>query len=212
MRKPFATLRFALAFGHYCANLHYTNGSAYRGVIWQGEYMPDRSFEAWKSWKQAQQKFDYYIVALSSAFFAYLGASFKVEHSLNWAYCLELLSLASIMVSIFFGILRIQSDLSIQSIDYRKAYANEHLDLTNKVVMSNGRAIDGATGNFIPVEDAKKRQIDLAKFIESADKYLKNLGNSSERFFNIRNITLLLGFLLLLASKATELWNYQTTI
>jgi hypothetical protein len=39
--------------------------------------MPNRSFEAWKSWKQAQQKFDYYIVALGSALFAYLGASFN---------------------------------------------------------------------------------------------------------------------------------------
>ncbi|MCL1041962.1 hypothetical protein L2712_09960 [Shewanella marisflavi] len=174
--------------------------------------MPDRSFEAWKSWKQAQQKFDYYIVALGSALFAYLGASFKVEHSLNWAYCLELLSLTSITVSILFGILRIQSDLSIQSIDYRKTYANEHLDIANKVITSNGRAIDGATGNFIPTEDAKKRQIDLTKFIESADNSLKTLGSSSERFFNIRNIALFLGFLLLLSSKAAVLWNYQATI
>jgi len=170
--------------------------------------MPNRSFEAWKSWKQAQQKFDYYIVALGSALFAYLGASFKIEHSINWAYCLELISLTSITVSILFGILRIQSDLSIQSIDYRRAYANEHLDLANKVITSNGQAIDGDTGHLIPIEDALQRQIKLKKFIESADNSLKTLGSSSERFFSIRNIALLLGFFLLLLSKAVVLWNY----
>jgi hypothetical protein len=169
--------------------------------------MPDRSFEAWKSWKQAQQKYDYYIVALGSALFAYLGASFKVEQSVNWSYYLELLSLTSIIISILFGILRIQSDVSIQSVDYRKAYANEHLDLANKVVTFNGRAIDGDTGNIIPIEDALQRQIKLREFIGSADKTLKTLGNSSERFFNVRNVALLLGFFLLLISKAVLVWN-----
>jgi hypothetical protein len=170
--------------------------------------MPDRSFEAWKSWKQAQQKYDYYIVALGSALFAYLGANFKVELSVHWSYYLELVSLTSIIISIVFGILRIQSDVFIQSVDFRKAYANEHLDLANKVVTFNGRAIDGDTNNLIPIEEALQRQIELRQFIESADKTLKTLGNSSERFFNVRNIALLIGFFFLLLSKAALVWSF----
>lgn len=170
--------------------------------------MENRSFEAWKKWKEAQQKYDYYIVALSSALFAYIGSNFSIESTSNTQGIFELLSLVSIFSSIAYGLLRLETDLSIQSTDFRKAYAQEHLEVANKILHIPLNALDGDTGKTISIEEAKERQENLNKFLVKSNETLNFLNKQSERFFVIRNIGLFFGFTLLLASKILGLYSF----
>jgi hypothetical protein len=173
--------------------------------------MAGLSLEAWKSWKQAQQKYDYFMVGLSAALFAYLGAKFAPEPLSFSQNTFELLSLAFLLISIVTGILRLESDLSIQSTNLRKIEAQEKLDAVNKILNFPGRNMDLDTGNEISSIEALERQKVLREFVSKAGKGLDKIGKKSEKLFFARNISLLLALAFLIISKFVSLCvSYQT--
>ena len=168
--------------------------------------MSNISLEAWKNVKQTQQKYDYFILSLSSALFAYLGSKFEPEKLSFSQNSIELLALASFAVSILFGILRLESEISVQSNDYRKAQAQERLDVVNKIINLPYRNIDLDTGSQISISEAQEKKQILQKFIAQSSDYAKELGDSYDLKFKVRNYSLLIGFALLVISKFVALY------
>ncbi|MBN46755.1 MULTISPECIES: hypothetical protein [unclassified Methylophaga] len=167
--------------------------------------MAKDSLEAWKIWKQAQQKYDYFIVGLTTALLAYLGGSFSPEPFAFSQNTFELISLTFLLASVVTGILKLESDLSVQSTNLRKVEAQEQLDVVNKILNFPSRSIDLDTGMEISLTEAKERQNILQEFISKAGKGLNKVGKKSERLFITRNIFLLLGLLCLIISKFISL-------
>lgn len=167
--------------------------------------MAGLSLEAWKSWKQAQQKYDYFMVGLSTALFAYIGAKFAPEPLSFLQNTFEMLSLTFLLISIITGILRLESDLSIQSINLKKIEAQEKLDAVNKILNIPGRSMNSDTGNEITSFEALKRQSELKEFVSRAGKGLDKIGRKSEKLFSVRNLTLFFALLLLIVSKFVSL-------
>ncbi|WP_027253985.1 hypothetical protein [Photobacterium halotolerans] len=167
--------------------------------------MAGLSLEAWKSWKQAQQKYNYFIVGLSTALFAYLGGKFYPETLSFSQNSFELLSLVFLLISIVTGILIFESDLSFQSTNLRKIEAQEKLDLVNEILNVKGRKIDLDTGNEISSVEALERQKVLQEFVSKAGKGLDKIGKKSEKLFSARNISLILSLVFLIISKSISL-------
>ena len=168
--------------------------------------MSNISLEAWKNVKQTQQKYDYFILSLSSALFAYLGSKFEPETLSFSQNSIELLALVCFAVSILFGILRLESDISVQSNDYKKAQAQERLDMVNKIINLPYRNIDVDTGAEISITEARERQQILQDFITKSNDCAKEIGNSYGLKFKVRNYSLFLGFVLLVTSKFVALY------
>lgn len=173
--------------------------------------MPNLSLEAWKSVKQTQQKYDYFIVGLSSTIFAYLGSNFTPGALSLSQNSFELAALTCILVSILFGILRLESDISIQSTDYRKVQAQERLDVVNTIINMPYRNIDLDSGSEITQSEAKEHQNILKEFVVKSTRGLDILGGRYQFYFFLRNVFLFLGFALLVASKFISLYIVSQT-
>jgi len=166
----------------------------------------ERSLEAWKILKQAQQKYDYFIVGLTTALFAYVAGKYSpVEISLSQN-TFELLALIALVASIIAGIFKLEKDLFIQTIIVKKAEAQERLDVANKIINLPGDVLNLDTGANISISDAKNQQEILRAFISSASDGFDKAVKENARLFNIRNVCLLLGFILLIASRIVVLY------
>lgn len=70
--------------------------------------MTDRSIEVFKEISVSMQNFDYFMLGISIALFAYLGKDFKpVQFGVNVG-TIELISLTALFISITFGYFRIK--------------------------------------------------------------------------------------------------------
>lgn len=88
--------------------------------------MSETNLEIWKHWKQSSQKFDYFIVTLSSALFAYLGSNLEISNLLNIPKLFEILSLLCFCVSSIYGILRIKSDMDTLEVKLQEPDGSSH--------------------------------------------------------------------------------------
>ncbi len=173
--------------------------------------MSNQSLEAWKNVKQAQQKYDYFIVGLSTTLFAYLGSKFTPEPIALSKNLFELVALICILISIIYGVLRLEKDIAIQSTDYRKLQAQERLDAVNKIINLPYKNISVDSGKEILKSDAIEKQEILKEFVNKSLKGLEMLGERYEFYFKIRNGSLLLGFIFLISSKFIGLYLVSQT-
>ena len=172
----------------------------------QGEKVADLSLEAWKSWKQAQQKYDYFVVGLSSALFAYLTSKITVTSLSTSQDIFNLSSLFFIFVSLAYGILKIEWDISRQSTDYRKAYANDHLNVANEVLNTTDAVINKKTGKPITKDEAHEIKKIMEVYLSKAEDGLTLINKDCKRFYIIRNACLFIGFILIYISKIVVLY------
>ena len=171
--------------------------------------MSNISLEAWKNVKQTQQKYDYFILGLSSALFAYLGAKFEPEAFSFSQNSFEIFALVFLANSILFGILRLESDIAMQSNDLRKVEAQEKLDVVNKILAYPYKNINLDTGNETSKAEALDSKQILSEFISSMNEHGKELGTNYTFKFKVRNYSLYLGFILLILSKFVGIYQAQ---
>lgn len=168
--------------------------------------MANRSLEAWKSWKQAQLKYDYYIVGLVAALFAYVGSNYtpqKIAFSQN---SLELASILFLAVSLIVGVRRLETDLSIQTITLKQCEAEEMRGAANQIV-ANGGAHNLDDNGFISVDDAKRRAEQMNSALRVLNRKFSSVSDRSEKLFKSRNWTLMAGFISFAASKVVGVLN-----
>lgn len=168
--------------------------------------MAKLSLEAWKSWKEAQQKYDYFVVGLTTTLFAFLGSKYQPEPIGFSQNTFELASLFFLCISILVGVFKLESDISLLSTNLRKIEAREHLDVINKIINAPGPVIDGDTRKEISKTDALGKQEMLAEYISKSGKGLTIIGKRSELMFRARNVSLIIGFVLLITSKFVGLY------
>ncbi|RUO25508.1 hypothetical protein CWE09_01865 [Aliidiomarina minuta] len=168
--------------------------------------MAERSLEAWKSWKDAQLKYDYYIVGLVAALFAYVGSSYVPEEIAFSQNTFELISIICLVVSLIVGIKRLEIDLSLQTITLKQCEAKEMKNVASRIV-SLGRSNDQDNGGIITAEDAKIRVENMQSVLSMLDQAFSSESKLAQRLFKARNWALMLGFLTLAFSKVVGVFN-----
>ncbi|MGV2871536.1 hypothetical protein [Colwellia sp. E150_009] len=158
------------------------------------------SLEAYKLWKSAQLKYDYYIVGLIAAIFTYSVSKYtpqKVAFSEN---SFELLAIIFLFISLYLGIKRLEIDLAIQTISLKKA-EEEELLVAACEVKKNGVSHNLSNGDVITKENSQKT-IDECKGILSAIKDdFSTRAKTSEAYFNYRNKFMIVGFTTLILAN-----------
>ncbi|KUM52786.1 hypothetical protein [Rheinheimera sp. EpRS3] len=168
--------------------------------------MAERSLEAWKSWKDAQLKYDYYIVGLVAALFAYVGSGYTPEKLAFSQNTFELLSIILLVISLIVGIKRLEIDLSLQTITLKQCEAKEIMNAANKIAAFGGsRNLD--TGSVISIEDALERAEQMQSSLSVLDQLFGAESEMAVRLFQIRNWMLTLGFISLAISKVVGVYN-----
>lgn len=177
-----------------------------------GRSMSDQSLEIWKNLKQSQLRYEYYIIGLAAALFAYLGSSFKPEALSVSQNSFELLSLIALFFTVVTGLFRLENDLSAQATKLEQQNAQSRLDVLNKVSMCSGRVNNVDAGEELNKEDVEKQQQRLKEFIASANEGLKILNNRTIWYLRVRNFSLFFGFFFLVVSKLISFFNVLNAV
>lgn len=105
-----------------------------------------RSVEVFKGLRDAQQKLDYFMLGLASALFAYVGAKYEpmpLSFSQN---TVELLSLGLFLISILAGFKRLDINIALMRLNFRKLDMNEKKGAIVQGLSMRGDVLNTDTG------------------------------------------------------------------
>jgi len=159
----------------------------------------ERSDKVYETWRQAVEKFDYFILGITGALCAYISQVYKpAQIGLNPG-TLELLALLLLVASAVAGFRRVESTIHVTSLNHRYLRAQEERGVL--VSKSGGHLINESTGDILS-PDMVAHQIQVAtEAIPRLRTQLESARNAAERSYGIRNGLLFVGFSALVAAK-----------
>lgn len=160
----------------------------------------ERSDKVYESWRQAVEKFDYFILGVTGALCAYISQVYKpAQVDLNPG-TLELLALLLLVAAAVAGFRRVESTILVTSLNHRYLRAQEERGvLISKA--NGGHLINESTGDILS-PDMVAHQIQVAtELIPALRTQLESARNAAERSYGLRNALLFVGFSALVAAK-----------
>ena len=149
--------------------------------------MAERSLEVFKQYREAQHKYDYFVVGISLALFAYTAKSF-VPSLLGFNHStIELAAIMVIFVSVASGLLRLEYNVSIMANNFQKLYNLETKGKLTEALLQPGHKVNVETGEIF---DPVKAQLHIEVIDECMPNIEKNINKYqmlSKINFSIRN-------------------------
>jgi hypothetical protein len=171
-----------------------------------------RSLEVFKGIREAQQKFDYFLLGLASALFAYVGGQYKpmpIGFSQNSA---ELISLALLFVSVIAGFKRLDLNILIMKLNFQQLDLGERKGALNQALSMSGNVLNTGTGKALDRNEAIYTLQLIEEHTPKVNSKLDRCSSYSSVSFVVRNWTLILGFLALGFSKVLGVYVVSTGV
>jgi len=149
---------------------------------------------------EASQKFDYFITGMTGALCAYISQTFKPSILSYTPETLELISLVVLIMSLAFGFLRIHK--TVDCLGHNGKYLRA-LEGLGQMVKNRGKQglLNEATGEILDQQGIERKIANSQNTIidnkTSMDKSIKY----ADRYFSLRNLTLVLGFLMFTVAR-----------
>jgi hypothetical protein len=160
----------------------------------------DRSDKVYDYWREAAQHFDYFITGVTGALTAYVGQTIKPHRIGLNPDSLELLVLIMLVGSVIAGFKRIETNVTVFRIMHQRLY-NEEARGSLVSTSQGAPVINKSTGDVLLPDQIIALAQHHQSQIEFARTKLDALTNTSMRYYNWRNLLLILGFMLLVASR-----------
>ncbi|WP_442310252.1 hypothetical protein [Vibrio cholerae] len=167
--------------------------------------MTVRSIEIFKEMSVSMQKFDYFVLGISIALFAYLGKDFApAQFGLNVG-TIELIALTALFISIAFGYFRIKSDLVIKYLNYSVLNLGEKRGALIEALQTPGQSFNAETGDLIDYQKAMLEVEVYKEIIEENSSIMNSKQDWSLWLSRFRDLFLSIGFVCLLLTKYLDL-------
>jgi hypothetical protein len=167
----------------------------------------ERSDSVWSRWAAGSEKFDYFIVGISSALAAYLGQHYlPAKVGLNPA-TLELAAILSLSGSVVVGLKRIEQQLEVLRLNHLALYHGEAAGALTEVAGQAELAVNTRTGELLDPASAGYTAGLHKEASGTARKAVADATKTADSAYHWRNRLLYLGFALFLASR---LWRAYT--
>jgi len=163
--------------------------------------MSSRSDQVFQNLKSAEQKFEYFILGVAVALFAYIGEKNTPQPISFSQNSFELLALVLLVVSIFSGFKRIEKNITSQTVNYSKLEASNKLGSYKKALMSAELQIESSGEIFNPQKAVNKIKFLEEKAIPRYMELMKEINGQSVLLYKVRNWSLLLSFISLIIAK-----------
>lgn len=163
----------------------------------------ERSDVMYGYWRDASDKFDYFVVGGAGALAAYVGQNLQVT-SLGWnAATVELGALILLVGAVIFGFKRIENNVEVFKAMHKRLYAEEARGSLVEAA-SKGPSVNAATGDVLAphVMRALAEQHDAQRI--ALRKVLEDRVKQSGAFYIWRNRLLLNGFALLVFARVIK--------
>jgi hypothetical protein len=160
----------------------------------------ERSDKVYETYRQAVEKFDYFILGVTGALCAYISQVYKpAQVGLNPG-TLELLALLILVAAAVTGFRRVESTIQVTSLNHRYLRAQEQRGaLISKA--NGGHLINESSGDILS-PDMVAHQVQLAtEAISALHTQLERARDAAQHSYGIRNALLFVGFSTLVAAK-----------
>jgi hypothetical protein len=162
--------------------------------------MPERSIIAYEHYRDASQRFEYFILGLSSALCAYTGQTLTPQKLGISPYGLEVISLLLLVSSVFVGFKRIEKMIICHNLNHQVLNLSEQRG--QLVTNFAGRTlVNRQTGDLLDPAQTVGRLADIEAEIPQRRKQLDEAAARANTYYKVRNWLLATGFLGLLVSK-----------
>lgn len=159
----------------------------------------ERSDKLYEASRDAQIKFDYFVLGVVGALCAFIGQSFHPSR-LGWnPSTVELISLLMFVGAAVAGFRRIESVNSLMRINSQ--YLRMQEERGSLVPTVGATAINHSTGEIYSSAEIAAKIAALGDIIPKAREDMERVGQTTLRTYKWRNWLLLVGFLALLASR-----------
>lgn len=159
----------------------------------------DRSDKLYEASRDAQVKFDYFVLGVVGALCAYIGQAFHPSRLGFNPSTSELLSLLLFVGAAIAGFRRIESVNSLMRINSQYLRMQEERGTLAPTVGSP--VLNHSTGEVFSPDEVMAKIAALSEVIPKARASLESVGKTTLRMYKWRNGLLLVGFLVLLASR-----------
>lgn len=160
----------------------------------------ERSDVVYGYWREAAEKFDYFVVGLTGALVAYLGQNLKpVRIGVN-PESFELLALACLLLSVVIGFKRLETNIVLFKALHMRLYAEESRGSVTEVGLK-GMGINRSTGDVY----TQRQLLEMATMHEGRANALRQMLDDliaeSGQYYKWRNRLLLNGFVILVFAR-----------
>lgn len=160
----------------------------------------ERSDDAYRIWRDAAERFDYYVTGGAAAVTAYLGQGLRPVRIGPNAATLELAALALFASATVCGIKRIEHSINVFRLQHRRLHAEAAAGA--RVTASQYPAsVNVDTGEIATADQHAHAAREFVKAAASIRPSLDRAISRATWYYTARNRTLLAGFLLLVVSR-----------
>ncbi len=163
--------------------------------------MSKRSLIAFEHYREASQKFDYFMTGLSSALCAFIGQTLHPEKISFSPSTLELISLLLLVSSVVAGFKRIESMVQSYKTNHQLLDIRERIGQVTFKSTAQTTMIDKNSGDVMTPAQAKEIISILRTQVPIFENSLEKWASKSCVFYKARNWLLLSGFLSLIVAR-----------
>jgi hypothetical protein len=151
----------------------------------------ERSDKLLLEWKQSIEKFDYYILGVAVALFSYSATNFVPQPLGFNATTVEAVSLGLLLVAVIAGFLRLQAVIQTGYWNHQQLYSGEVSGGLTKHINGNP-VLNEKTGEIYSPQEVQEIIRLCAVNRHDASERVKKCLASSERYYDVRNILLVI--------------------
>lgn len=157
----------------------------------------ERSLMAFEHYREAEQKFNYFITGLTVTLFAFLAKDFSPQ-ALGRPEYAEILALILLLMSIYFGFKRIDITILVFQLNHKYLDAQEKLDKLRSNFDGSPLAINGK-----PTSPSEVLSIgeDLTLLSNGATDAIKRCQKRSKTYYDYRSLFLIWGFIAVVVAR-----------
>jgi len=160
--------------------------------------------QAFEHYRDASQRFEYFVLGVSVALIAYAGQALIPRKIGVSAYTLEIIGILLIIVAVVISFKRLEKLIFGLQITVRLVDAQEHRALLAKVFIEGGNRHDLGRGELWKPGDMKQQIEEYDKIIPHYEKTIEEINVVAFRFYRWRNWLLICGFVTLFAGRILE--------
>lgn len=159
-----------------------------------------RSDGLYESWRLSTEKFDYFILAVLGALCAYISQNYSPEKIGVNPGTIEFLSLLILVLSVILGFRRIEQTNQSLRLNHQLLHSYERRGNLSEVI-EKGTGTNRGTGEIYTPEYAMQETVVLTSKIKTIEPLLKESQIKAKKYYNLRNYSMFLGFMLLIFAK-----------
>lgn len=161
----------------------------------------DRSDTVYGYWREASEKFDYFVTGLALALVGYLGADMNSVRIGVTPEGMQAIAAVLLLLSAGAGLKRLEVSVAIYKIMHMRLYSEESAGAIGAAAAGGGTLYNASTGAYVSPEHAAYQYHYHRAGVQVTKEQLDGLVASATRWYSVRNGFLMAGLVVLVSSR-----------